>query len=100
MRYIVCEKPGKFLLKEKTIPLLKENEALLKIYKVGICGTDLHAYTWNQPFFTYPRILGNELATKVLEIGENPKDLLKEFLDLVLYKKNFSKERLFWLGQV
>jgi len=45
MRYIVCEKPGKFLLKEKTIPLLKENEALLKIYKVGICGTDLHAYT-------------------------------------------------------
>tara|TARA_A100001011_G_scaffold396911_1_gene496317 strand:- start:775 stop:954 length:180 start_codon:yes stop_codon:yes gene_type:complete len=52
MRYIVCEKPGEFLLKEKKVPIRKENEALLKINKVGICGTDLHAYTGNQPFFT------------------------------------------------
>ena len=58
MKYIVCEKPGEFLLKEKEPPVRKENEALLKINKVGICGTDLHAYAGNQAFFTYPRILG------------------------------------------
>lgn len=62
-------------MKEKKVPIRKENEALLKINKVGICGTDLHAYTGNQPFFTYPRILGHELATKVLEIGDNPKGI-------------------------
>ena len=71
MKYIVCEKPGEFLLKEKEAPIRKENEALLKINKVGICGTDLHAYSGNQAFFTYPRILGHELASEVLEIGEN-----------------------------
>ena len=33
MKYIVCEKPGKFLLKEKETPIRKENEALLKVNK-------------------------------------------------------------------
>lgn len=71
MKYIICEKPGEFLLKEKPAPQRQEGEALLKINKVGICGTDLHAYGGNQAFFTYPRILGHELAAEVLEIGEN-----------------------------
>lgn len=71
MKYIVCTEPGKFELKEKEIPVRKPNEALLKIRKVGICGTDLHAYAGNQAFFRYPRILGHELAAEVLEIDEN-----------------------------
>lgn len=75
MKYIVCEKPGEFLLKEKEAPIRKENEALLQINKVGICGTDLHAYSGNQAFFTYPRILGHELASEVLGIGDNDKGI-------------------------
>jgi len=75
MKYIVCEKPGEFILKEKEAPIRKENEALLQINKVGICGTDLHAYGGNQAFFTYPRILGHELASEVIEIGENKKGI-------------------------
>ena len=75
MKYIVCEEPGNFQLKEKATPKRKSGEALLKVKKVGICGTDLHAYSGNQAFFTYPRILGHELATEVLEIDENPKGI-------------------------
>lgn len=75
MKYIVCEEPGTFLLKEKDAPKRKSNEALLKIKKVGICGTDLHAYSGNQAFFTYPRILGHELASEVLEIEDNPRGI-------------------------
>ncbi|WP_010179039.1 zinc-binding alcohol dehydrogenase family protein [Aquimarina agarilytica] len=71
MKYIVCEQPGEFLLKEKEQPVRKEGEALLKVKKVGICGTDLHAYSGNQAFFTYPRILGHELASEIVEIGAN-----------------------------
>jgi len=76
MKYIVCEKPGELKIKEKDAPIRKEGEALLKVNKVGICGTDLHAYGGNQAFFTYPRILGHELATTVLEIGENPQGIV------------------------
>lgn len=75
MKYIVCEKPGEFLILEKDIPVRKDNEALLRVKKVGICGTDLHAYAGNQAFFTYPRILGHELATEIVEIGENERGL-------------------------
>ncbi|SDX29165.1 2-desacetyl-2-hydroxyethyl bacteriochlorophyllide A dehydrogenase [Lutibacter oricola] len=75
MKYIVCEKPGEFILKEKEAPIRKENEALLQINKVGICGTDIHAYGGNQAFFSYPRILGHELASEVLEIGENARGI-------------------------
>ena len=75
MKYIVCQKPGEFILKEKEVPIRGSGEALLKIKKVGICGTDLHAYTGNQAFFTYPRILGHELAAQIEEIDNNDKGL-------------------------
>jgi len=77
VKYIVCDKPGEFVLKEKKAPIPGRNEALLAVKKVGICGTDLHAYSGNQAFFTYPRILGHELAAEVLEIEENPKNIKK-----------------------
>ncbi len=75
MKYIVCEKPGSFKLLEKESPKKLPGEALLKVSKVGICGTDLHAYTGKQAFFTYPRILGHELAATVLEIDKNVHDI-------------------------
>jgi len=71
MNYLVCEKPGTFKLKEKEEPVRNGREALLNVKKVGICGTDLHAYSGNQAFFTYPRILGHELAAEVVEIDSN-----------------------------
>lgn len=71
MKYIICEQPGNFQLKEKQLPVRGSGEALLKIKKIGICGTDLHAYRGNQAFFSYPRILGHELAAEVLEIDPN-----------------------------
>ena len=73
MKYIVCEQPGQFLLKEKPAPKRKKGEALLRMTRVGICGTDLHAFQGNQPFFTYPRILGHELAAEIIEIEANEK---------------------------
>ena len=75
MKYIVCEKPGRFKLKEKSNPLKVAGEAIVSIKKIGICGTDLHAYTGNQAFFTYPRVLGHELAAEVLEIEENNQNI-------------------------
>jgi len=75
MKYIVCEKPREFILKEKNEPVKIKGEAILRIKKVGICGTDLHAYSGNQAFFDYPRILGHELASEVVEIEDNAKGI-------------------------
>ena len=45
-------------------------EALLRVHRVGICGTDLSGYLGKMPFFSYPRIPGHELGVEVLAVGE------------------------------
>lgn len=51
------------------MPVQEEGHTILQIKRVGICGTDLHAFEGTQPFFTYPRILGHELAADIIETG-------------------------------
>ena len=75
MKAIVIETPGKIEIKEIPMPEVKENEALLKIKCVGICGADVASYTGNQPFTTYPRIPGHEFSAEIVTIPENDKGL-------------------------
>jgi threonine dehydrogenase-like Zn-dependent dehydrogenase len=44
-------------------------EALVRVHRVGICGTDLGGYLGKMPFFSYPRIPGHELGVEVLAVG-------------------------------
>lgn len=75
-KYIVLNEPGKFQSKQNTIDLkLSEGEALVKIKKIGVCGTDYHAFRGNQPFFTYPRVLGHELGAEVVQLQSASNDL-------------------------
>ncbi|MDE2775057.1 MAG: zinc-binding alcohol dehydrogenase family protein [Chloroflexota bacterium] len=70
MKAIVLERPGKLELRDVAAPeAAAPGEALLRVKRVGICGTDLHAYGGNQNFFSYPRIMGHELAVEVIDIG-------------------------------
>ncbi len=48
----------------------------MRVRRVGICGTDLHAYAGNQNFFSYPRIMGHELAVEVLVPGAGVEEAL------------------------
>lgn len=76
MKAIVLEQPGALSLQEWAAPTSAgPNEALVQVRRVGICGTDLHAYGGNQNFFSYPRIMGHELAVEVLEIGASDDNL-------------------------
>ena len=68
MQILVCEKPGLFEYKEVETPPLLPRTALLKIKRIGICGTDLHAYEGTQPYFSYPRVLGHELAAEIAAV--------------------------------
>lgn len=44
-------------------------EALVRVHRVGICGTDISGYLGKMPFFRYPVIPGHELGVEVLEVG-------------------------------
>ena len=67
MRVLVCTKPGLFEYKELPAPEMRRGHAIIKIKRIGICGTDLHAYQGTQPYFNYPRILGHELAADLID---------------------------------
>jgi 2-desacetyl-2-hydroxyethyl bacteriochlorophyllide A dehydrogenase len=68
MKCLTCLEPGKFQYAEKSKPVLAKRNAIIKIKRIGICGTDLHAFEGKQPFFTYPRILGHELAGELEDV--------------------------------
>ena len=76
MKTIVLEKPGDFRLTERPDPgSPPPGEALIRIRRVGVCGSDIHAYKGNQPFFTYPRVVGHELGVEIASVGPNEKGL-------------------------
>ena len=72
MKALMCEVPGKFKYIEKVRPVLTEKHAIIKIRRIGVCGTDLHAFEGTQPFFQYPRIFGHELSGELLEFDDAP----------------------------
>ncbi len=69
MEVLVCESPGTLRYGEREAPVAGENETLLRIRRIGVCGTDLHAFEGTQPYFTYPRILGHELAGEIVQVN-------------------------------
>jgi len=69
MKSLICTNPGAFAYEETDMPIVAEGHTLLHVKRVGICGTDLHAFEGTQPFFTYPRVLGHELAADIAEMG-------------------------------
>jgi 2-desacetyl-2-hydroxyethyl bacteriochlorophyllide A dehydrogenase len=75
MLSIVLDKPGQFTATDSPAPRPAPGEALVRVHRIGVCGTDLHAFAGKQPFFSYPRILGHELGVEVLDPGSDPHGL-------------------------
>ena len=71
MRTLVCKQPHELVYEEWDTPVAKDDGVVMKISAIGICGTDIHAYGGNQPFFEYPRVLGHEASGIISEIGKN-----------------------------
>ena len=62
MLTVICETPGTLLAQDRPMPERAADEVLLRVKRVGVCGTDLHIFTGNQPYLNYPRVMGHELS--------------------------------------
>src|SRR4026207_928724 len=70
MRAIQLEKPH--LFRPITLPHPRPpgpGEALVRVHRVGICGTDYSGVLGKMPFFSYPRVPGHELGVEVVAVG-------------------------------
>jgi 2-desacetyl-2-hydroxyethyl bacteriochlorophyllide A dehydrogenase len=85
METLVCTEPGRFEYEERGKPVLAPGHAILKIKRIGICGTDLHAFEGTQPYFAYPRVLGHELAGELVEFDDAPGFTIGERVTFIPY---------------
>ena len=85
MNSLVCVEPGTFEYKEIAKPVLTPGNAIIKIKRIGICGTDLHAFRGTQPFFSYPRVLGHELSGELVEVDGAPGFTIGEAVTFIPY---------------
>jgi 2-desacetyl-2-hydroxyethyl bacteriochlorophyllide A dehydrogenase len=80
MKAVVCERPHQLGMAERPLPVRAPGEVLIRIRRIGLCGTDYHIFAGNQPFLSYPRVMGHELAG---EVAETDSDSAFEAGDLV-----------------
>jgi 2-desacetyl-2-hydroxyethyl bacteriochlorophyllide A dehydrogenase len=85
MKALVCLQPGEFACREIETPMAGPGQAIIKIRRIGICGTDLHAFEGTQPYFDYPRILGHELAGDLVDVDKAPGFVVGEAVTVIPY---------------
>lgn len=67
----VMTAPGKIIFREIPIPKPDDNQVLVKIMKIGICGSDIHVYHGTHPYTSYPVTQGHEVSAKIVCLGKN-----------------------------
>jgi L-iditol 2-dehydrogenase len=61
--------PGKIVFTEVPKPALADHDVLLRIRRIGICGSDIHVYHGKHPYTSYPVVQGHEFCGEVAEVG-------------------------------
>lgn len=71
MRAAYVVEAGKVEIRDTNVPILKDDEVLIKVKTVGVCGSDLHLFRGTHPFRKPPAVLGHEVAGDIVEVGKN-----------------------------
>ena len=69
--------PEKITCEEIPEPSARKGEVIIDIKRIGICGSDIHAYYGKHPFMPLPVTPGHEFSGVVSEIGEGVTDYKK-----------------------
>jgi L-iditol 2-dehydrogenase len=69
--------PGKIEYVEADKPEARDDELLIKVNRIGICGSDIHVYHGRHPYTSYPVVQGHEVSGDVEEIGKNARGFSK-----------------------
>ncbi len=71
----VMTAPRQIEFREVPVPEINDDQVLVKIMKIGVCGSDIHVYHGTHPFTSYPVTQGHELSAKVVRFGANVRGL-------------------------
>lgn len=75
MRQAVMTSPGNIEFKNIIDPKPGKGEVLIRIKRIGVCGSDVHVWHGKHPYTSYPVIQGHEFSAIIEELGEEVNDL-------------------------
>ncbi len=84
MKTLIIDAPGKFSYGEKNIPTPRDGEVLLRVKRLGFCGTDLSTFRGGNPLVTYPRVPGHEIAAVIEAVTPTVPAHLKPGLEVTV----------------
>ncbi len=70
MRQAIMTQPGHIEFNEVAEPVAGPGEILLRVKKIGVCGSDIHVWHGLHPFTPYPVVQGHEFSAVVEAVGE------------------------------
>jgi len=76
MKALVMREPGSTSIEEVAEPEMKQGEALLRVRRIGLCGSDLNSFRGKNPLVSFPRILGHEVAATIVALSQEHPHLL------------------------
>jgi len=69
MRQAVMTMPGTIEFRQVPKPVPGDDEVLVRVRRIGVCGSDIHVYHGRHPYTTYPVVQGHEVAGTVDSLG-------------------------------
>ena len=70
MRAIEVTRPGELRIVEREVPTAPQSgHVLVRVRAMGICGSDIHILHGQNPFASYPRVIGHEAAGEVIAVA-------------------------------
>jgi len=63
--------PGQIEFNEVPVPEIKDGQVLVRIRRIGVCGSDIHVYHGKHPYTTYPVVQGHEVCGEIVKVADD-----------------------------
>jgi len=67
----VMVNPHEIEFREIPVPEITKEQVLVKIKRIGVCGSDIHVFHGQHPYVSYPLTQGHEVSAQIIKLGEN-----------------------------
>lgn len=67
--------PKQIQFQTVAVPKIKPNQVLVKVKRIGVCGSDIHVYHGTHPYTAYPVTQGHEVSGQIVETGQDVEGL-------------------------
>ncbi len=75
MRKQIMTAPHNITFEDVPVPEYGPGQVLLKIKRIGICGSDIHVFHGEHPYVTYPLTQGHEVSAQVVAVGDDVENI-------------------------